>query len=87
MSQENCISLEAEINSDLHQSLLKYLDNHPYWDVNRVLNASLSLFMLQNWSQDKGLRTKDYDTCSRVYLDSIFHEHNNHVRYEQNKNN
>lgn len=84
MSQENCISLEAEINSELHQSLLKYLDNHPYWDVNRVLNASLSLFMLQNWSQDKGLKTKDYDTCSRVYLDSIFHEHNNHVRYEQN---
>ena len=84
MSQENCISLEAEINSELHQSLLKYLDNHPYWDVNRVLNASLSLFMLQNWSEDKSLTTKDYDVCSRVYLDSIFQEHSTYTRYEQN---
>lgn len=84
MSQENCISLEAEINGDLHQSLLKYLDNHPYWDVNRVLNASLSLFMLQNWSQDKGFKSQDSDICSRVYLDSIFKEHCTYIRYEQN---
>ena len=84
MNQESCISLEAEINGELHQSLLKYLDNHPYWDMNRVMNASLSLFMMQNWSHDRGLETKDYETCSRVYLDSIFQEHRTYLRYEQN---
>lgn len=84
MNQVNCVSLEAEINSELHKSLQKYLNHHPYWDVNQVINASLSLFMLQNWSQDRGIDTKNYDICSKVYLDCIFHEHRNHLRYEEN---
>ncbi|MGF1590608.1 MAG: DUF2811 domain-containing protein [Pleurocapsa sp.] len=84
MSQESCISVEAEINGELHKSLAKYLDCHPYWDLNRVLNASLSLFMMQNWSQENGLEQQDYDICTRVYLHSIFQEYRTHRRYEQN---
>lgn len=84
MNQEYCISIEAEINNELHKSLLRYLDYHPYWDLNRVINASLSLFMMQNWSQENGLENKDYETCSRVYLDNIFYEHRTHLKYEQN---
>lgn len=84
MNQESCISVEAEINGELHKSLAKYLDCHPYWDLNRVLNASLSLFMMQNWSQENGLEQQDYDTCTRVYLHSIFQEYRTHRRYEQN---
>ena len=84
MNQEYCISLEAEINGELHKSLTKYLNCHPYWDLNRVLNASLSLFMMQNWSQENGLEKNDYDTCTRVYLDSIFQEYRRWARYEQN---
>ena len=84
MNQEYCISLEAEINSELHKSLTKYLNCHPYWDLNRVLNASLSLFMMQNWSQDNGLEKHDYDTCTRVYLDNIFQEYRKWARYERN---
>ena len=84
MNQEYCISLEAEIQSDLHQSLARYLDSHPYWDINRVLNASLSMFMMQNWSQKEGLEQRDYDICTRVYLDSIFQEYCSYLYYEQN---
>ncbi len=84
MNQEYCVSVEAEINSELHKSLSRYLDCHSYWDLNRMLNASISMFIMQNWSEEDGLEQKDYDTCSRVYLDSIFHEHRTHVRYEQN---
>ena len=84
MNQEYCVSVEAEINSELHKSLSRYLDSHPYWDLNRMLNASISMFIMQNWSEEDGLEQKDYDTCSRVYLDSIFDEHRTHVRYEQN---
>ena len=84
MNQEYCVSVEAEINNELHKSLSRYLDSHPYWDLNRMLNASISMFIMQNWSQEDGLEQKDYDTCSRVYLDSIFDEHRTHVRYEQN---
>ena len=84
MNPEYCISLEAEINSELHQTLLKYLDCHPYWDVNRVINASLSLFMMQNWCSENGIKDRDYQICTKVYLDNIFHEHRNHIRYERN---
>jgi hypothetical protein len=49
-----------------------------------VLNASLSLFMMQNWSPENGLEQQNYDICSRVYLNSIFDEHRMHRRYEQN---
>jgi hypothetical protein len=84
MNQEYCISVEAEINSELHKSLLKYLDCHPYWDLNRVLNASVSLFMMQNWSSENGLEAKDYNICSRIYLNSIFDEYLTYRRYEEN---
>ena len=84
MNQESCISVEAEINSELHKSLAKYLDYHPYWELNRVLNASLSLFMMQNWSRENGIEKCDYDICTRIYLDSIFHEHSTHMYYERN---
>ena len=84
MNKEFCISVEAEIDSEIYQSLSKYLDRHPYWDLNRVFNTSLSLFMMQNWSQEDGRDKQDYETCTRVYLNNIFQEYRTHLRYEQN---
>ena len=84
MSQEYCISLETEVDSELHKTLQKYLENHPYWDINRVINASLSLFMMQNWSKEKNMNNQDYDICIQVYLNSIFQEYRTHLHYEQN---
>ena len=83
MNQEYCISVEAEIDGELHKSLQRYLDSHPYWDLNRVLNASLSMFMMQNWQAENGFKQRDRDICSRVYLDSIFQEYRTYVHYEQ----
>ena len=84
MNQKYCISLEAEIDSDLHQSLARYLNSHPYWDMNRVLNASLSLFLMQNWTSENGFSKSDRNTCTRIYLDSIFQEYRTHLKYEHN---
>jgi len=84
MNKDYCISVEAEINSELHKVLLRYLNSHPYWDLNRVLNTSLSMFMMQNWCEVDGFQQHDYDTCSRVYLDNLLHEHLIHLHYEQN---
>jgi|GEM_PF-3897950 len=39
--------------------------------------------MIQNWDSDRGLEKHDYDTCTRVYLDSILKEYCIHQRYEQ----
>ncbi|MEL6929829.1 MAG: DUF2811 domain-containing protein, partial [Cyanobacteria bacterium J06600_6] len=58
-------------------------DLHPYWDLNRVINASLSLFLLQNWHDEQGREHQDCDNCTRVYLDSIFQEYRTYLRYEQ----
>ncbi len=42
------VSILAEIPEDLHESLKRYLENHPTWDQDRVFAAALSLFLLQN---------------------------------------
>lgn len=72
MTNKYPISVVAEIDSELHESLLKFLDRHPYWDVNKLFNASLSLFMLQNGSGENAIDAEDYRICSKIYLDSIF---------------
>ncbi|WP_036482979.1 DUF2811 domain-containing protein [Myxosarcina sp. GI1] len=85
MNKEHYISVVAEIDPELHQSLSKYLDKHPCWDINKVFNASLSLFMLQNWQGENKIESEDMRTCSRVYLDSIFAEYCTYNYYKKNK--
>jgi len=65
------VSLLAEIPQELHDSLRTYLDAHPTWDQDRVFAAALSLFLLQDGSQNS-FSTASYRDCSRVYLESVF---------------
>lgn len=58
------ISIQANLHEDLHSALLSYLDTHPDWDQDRVLSASLSLFLMQYGSSDRRL--------TQVYLNSLF---------------
>lgn len=58
------ISILAEIPEELFDSLKNYLESHPDWDQDRVLAASLSLFLLQNGESDR--------RAARVYLDALF---------------
>ena len=60
------VSILAEIPEDLHESLRRFLENHPSWDQDRVYAAALSLFLLQS-GQKEGDRVP-----SRVYLDTLF---------------
>jgi hypothetical protein len=66
------VSIFAEIPEDLHETLTKYLENHPNWDLDRVFAASLSLFLLQNEGSYGGQTSTDYRACSRVYLETLF---------------
>ena len=61
------VSILAEIPEELHESLANYLETHPNWDQDRVFAAALSLFLLQN-----GDRAKNYRSCARVYLETLF---------------
>ncbi|ELR99276.1 DUF2811 domain-containing protein [Gloeocapsa sp. PCC 73106] len=63
------VSILAEIPEELHESLANYLETHPNWDQDRVFTAALSLFLLQNGDQ-----AKNYRSCARVYLETIFEQ-------------
>ncbi|MEO1684847.1 MAG: DUF2811 domain-containing protein [Cyanobacteria bacterium J06631_12] len=60
------MSVLAEIPEELHESLARFLETHPTWDQDRVYQAALSLFLLQN-----GQREGD-QAPSRIYLDTLF---------------
>lgn len=66
------ISILAEIPEDLHESLKRYLENHPTWDQDRVFAAALSLFLLQNGNGKTPESSQTYRACARVYLESLF---------------
>jgi hypothetical protein len=58
------VSILAEIPETLHESLKAYLETHPDWDQDRVFTAAVSLFLIQNSTNDR--------RASRAYLDSLF---------------
>jgi hypothetical protein len=68
------VSIFAEIPEDLHQSLKSYLETHPNWDQDRVFAAALSLFLLQNDSEQDS-NSQNYRACARVYLETIFQQY------------
>ena len=68
------VSIFAEIPEELHQSLQNYLETHPEWDQDRVFAAALSLFLLQNNSQ-QDRNSPNYRACARVYLETIFQQY------------
>ncbi len=70
------VSILADIPEELHDSLTKYLENHPTWDLDRVFAVALSSFLMQTESQsdENALSSEHYRTCARVYLETLFHQ-------------
>ncbi len=58
------VSLMVEIPEDLHLSIKDYLDTHEMWSQERMMQAALSLFLLQN-----GV---NHPHVNSLYLDSLF---------------
>ncbi len=58
------ISLMIEIPEALHQSMQDYLNTHDLWSQERVMQAALSLFLMQNGVNQPQV--------NRLYLDSLF---------------
>lgn len=58
------VSLLIEVPEPLHKALQDYLDTHPGWDQDRVINAALSLFLMQNGKRDRAV--------SNIYLSTLF---------------
>lgn len=53
-----------EIPETLHVSIQEYLNTHELWSQERVMQAALSLFLMQNGATQPHV--------NRLYLDSLF---------------
>ena len=67
-SQPKNVALSVEIDENIYQCMQDYLNSNSQWNVETVLNASLSLFLIQNHRQ---IDSDDYKACSQKYLRSI----------------
>ncbi|MGK7944756.1 MAG: DUF2811 domain-containing protein [Microcystaceae cyanobacterium] len=68
------VSILAEIPEELHNSLTKYIEDHPNWDLERVFAIALSSFLLQSEDASSIPSSDHYRSCARVYLETLFHE-------------
>ena len=62
------VALSVELSDKIYRCLQDFLAAHPDWNQQRVMDASLSLFFLQNHSH---LKPEDYQACSQQYLHSV----------------
>ncbi len=67
-SQPKSVTLSVEIDENIYQCMQNYLISNSHWNTETVLNASLSLFLMQNHQQ---IDSDDYKACSQKYLRSI----------------
>ena len=58
------VSLMIEIPETLHQSMQDYLSTHELWSQERVMQAALSLFLMQNGVNQPQV--------NKLYLNSLF---------------
>ena len=66
------VSILADIPEELHFSLKSYLETHPHWDLDSVFAAALSLFLLQNNTNQAIEADRSYEACAKVYLETLF---------------
>ena len=64
VTDQTTVSLMVEIPETLHLSIQDYLDSHEMWSQERMMQAALSLFLMQN-----GV---DHAHVNSLYLDSLF---------------
>ena len=58
------VSLMVEIPESLHLAIQDYLDTHELWSQERMMQAAISLFLLQNGVNQSHINS--------LYLDSLF---------------
>ena len=58
------VSLMVEVPEALHLSMQDYLNTHELWSQERVMQAALSLFLMQNGVNQPHV--------NQLYLDSLF---------------
>ncbi|MFM7549156.1 MAG: DUF2811 domain-containing protein [Cyanobacteriota bacterium] len=58
------VSVVNEFPEDLHQAMVRFIEEHPQWDQYRLMHAALAGFLFQQGSQQRSV--------ARHYLDGLF---------------
>ena len=61
---EEIISFKCDLQGNLQQAMIKFVEDHPNWDQYRILQAAISGFLMQ-----KGFQNRD---LTRIYLGKMF---------------
>lgn len=67
-SQPAIVTLSVEVNENIYNCMQDFLASNPQWDQKKLINASISSFLMQNHTQ---MTPKAYQDCSKIYLRSI----------------
>ena len=62
------LTLSVELDEAIYFCLQDFLAAHPDWNQTQIIDASLSLFFLQNHAT---IKPEDYHACSQKYLHSV----------------
>ena len=73
MSSKSTINLNIEVDNALYSGIEEFLTVNPDWDRDRLINTSLSLFLIQNADS---VSSKTYQACSKTYLHSVCSNYN-----------
>ena len=61
--QDEVISFKCELQENLQKAMNEFVEEHPYWDQYRILQAAISGFLMQ-----KGFHNRD---LTRLYLGNM----------------
>lgn len=67
-SESTTIALSVELEEEIYDCMQDFLTSNPSWSQRRLINASMSLFLIQNHST---IKPQDYRACSQQYLHSV----------------
>ena len=73
MSSKSTITLNIEVDNALYSGINEFLAVNPDWNRDRLINTSLSLFLIQNADS---VSSKTYQACSKTYLHSVCSNYN-----------
>ena len=64
-SEATLIALSVELNENIYNCMQDFLASNPQWNRKKLIDASISLFLIQNHGN---IKPEAYKDCSRTYL-------------------
>ena len=61
---DEVISFKCELQENLKNAMIEFVEEHPNWDQYRILQAAIAGFLMQ-----KGFENRD---LTRLYIDNMF---------------